>query len=170
VAVLLVAVVGFQVSRHSVPDQVSDLYETYRAGQMDLAVHTPDAAEVERFFGRAPIGFTSRVIDLRMMAYAIEGGALATIDGHASAVVAYRGLADETLLCAMYQGLTTDLPPPDVRTAVDGIDFLVYHRDGLTLVFWQEGELVCILAGSADSQVVLDLAAAKALKGTQGGN
>jgi hypothetical protein len=41
---------------------------------------------------------------------------------------------------------------------------LVYERDGVTSVFWQEGTVVCVLASDLPREEVVQLAYAKAMK------
>jgi hypothetical protein len=64
----------------------------------------------------------------------------------------------------MYRGRTAELPYTAERRVHDGIGFLVYRRDGVTLVFWQEGEVVCVLASDVAPEEVVALAFAKAMK------
>jgi hypothetical protein len=40
----------------------------------------------------------------------------------------------------------------------------VYERDGRTMVFWEEGDVVCVLTSDAPAQAVIDLSFAKAVK------
>jgi hypothetical protein len=67
------------------------------------------------------------------------------------------------LVCQMYVGQVTDLPPADdVRTA-RGFTFYVYHVSGETQVFWQGGNIVCVLASNLPSEDVIGLAIEKAM-------
>lgn len=64
----------------------------------------------------------------------------------------------------MYEGQLADLPrSADVREH-NGITFQVYRAGALTLVFWQEGTVICVLASDADAEAVIQLAYAKAVK------
>jgi hypothetical protein len=45
------------------------------------------------------------------------------------------------------------------------MSFQIYRVGELTLVFWQEGTMVCVLASDAKSEAVIQLAYAKAVKG-----
>jgi hypothetical protein len=64
----------------------------------------------------------------------------------------------------MYEGHLASLPQPDDVRDHDGIRFQVYREGKLTLVFWQEGEVVCVLASDAEAESVIQLAYAKAVK------
>ena len=163
-AVLLWTLVAPRIAGPSLPVQIAATYRAYTAGTIALAVRTSDVAEVEAFFRRSDLGFETRVFDLNMMGYRVEGGSLSVIDGRRSALFAYRGPGGETLLCQMYQADTAGLPAPTRRVTRNAIEFLVYTTGSLTVVFWQEGELVCVLVGEGDSQAILELAAAKAVK------
>jgi hypothetical protein len=64
----------------------------------------------------------------------------------------------------MYEGRLASLPQPDEVRDHGGIRFQVYRKGKLTLVFWQEGAVVCVLASDAESDDVIQLAYAKAVK------
>jgi hypothetical protein len=64
----------------------------------------------------------------------------------------------------MYLGHVSELPPPLERRTNGGITFYLYQMKGTTLVFWQEGAMVCVLAGDADLETIVQLAFAKAVR------
>ena len=57
-----------------------------------------------------------------------------------------------------------ELPPGAEERDHDGIRFIVYRRAGLTLVFWEEGTVVCVLASDGDPEEAVQLAYAKAVR------
>ena len=64
----------------------------------------------------------------------------------------------------MYEGRVESLPPtPDVREN-DDIQFFVHRVGDLTVVFWQEGEVVCALVSDIDPEAVVALAFSKAMR------
>jgi anti-sigma factor RsiW len=147
-----------------VPALVAADYEALRTGELTLGIETGEVAAIESWFRREGIRFDTRVFDLGMMRYAAVGGRVHELAGRPSALFVYRGPDGQALVCQMYEGRTGDLPPPSRRLSHDGIDFLVFERNGLTLVFWQEGAVVCVLTGEGDAKAVIDLALAKAMK------
>ena len=63
----------------------------------------------------------------------------------------------------MFEGRLADLPPPaDVREQ-NGFPFQFYTRGVITVVFWQEGDLLCVLASELPAAEVIALAQAKAM-------
>ena len=128
-----------------------------------LALRTGDAAEIERFFNAGATGPRIRVIDLGMMGWTLEGGAHRRFGGVPVALYAYRSTTGAELVCQMYPGRLADLPAADAVRHENGFEFRVYTRDGVTLVFWQEGELVCVLAAELPAAEVVALAIAKAM-------
>lgn len=64
----------------------------------------------------------------------------------------------------MFRGRVADLPEPIYRRSNDGIVFHLYRDKEVSLAFWQEGGVVCVLAGEGDPETVLQLAIAKAVK------
>jgi Putative zinc-finger len=151
----------------TLPEQVDADYRAYRAGQLTLAVHSTDVADIEAYFRRVGIPFRTRVFDLRMMKYDALGGLAHQLDERTSALFVYRGPDGRPLVCQMYQGLIAELPAADERLTHQGFEFLVYRRNGLTLVFWQEreGGVMCVLVGDGDPRAVIQLAFAKAVEG-----
>lgn len=144
-------------------DEAVAAYIALRGGAADLERRTGDAAVLERFFNESVPESRVRVIDLGMMGWSLEGGALRRLGGRPSALYAYRSATGARLVCQMYQGRLSDLPAADATRAENGFEFRVYTRAGVTLVFWQEGELVCVLAADLPAADVVALAVAKAM-------
>jgi DNA-binding transcriptional ArsR family regulator len=57
-----------------------------------------------------------------------------------------------------------ELPPPPSERVDDGIAFHVHAREGLTLVFWPEADVLCVLVSDGEPEALLQLAFAKAMK------
>ena len=146
------------------PAQVASDYGRYRAGELLLELETSRPEDAEALFRRRDLGFRARVFDLAMMGYRVAGARVHEISGRPSALFVYRGPGGELLLCQMYEGKLEQLPQAAERRLHDGIEFLIYYRGGLTLVFWQEGEVVCVLASDIAAEAVVALAFAKAVK------
>lgn len=152
--------------RPSTPDPVETAradYEAVRDGVLGLERRSSDAADLERFFREPAGGPQVRVIDLGMMGWTLEGGARRQFGTRVHALYAYRSATGDRLVCQMYEGQLAELPRVDVTRRENGFDFRVYTRGGVTLVFWQEGELVCVLAADLPAAEVLALAVAKAM-------
>lgn len=144
-------------------DEAQAAYVALRGGGAELERLTGDAAVLERFFNESVAGPRVRVIDLGMMGWSLEGGARRRLGAQPSALYAYRLAAGARLVCQMYQGRLADLPAADGTRTENGFEFRVYTRAGVTLVFWQEGELVCVLAADLPAADVVALAVAKAM-------
>jgi len=144
------------------PAQAARDLEAVGSRTLPLDAQVSDAAALERYFA-ASAGPRVRVIDLAMMNIVLEGGVRHTLDGRQSALYSYRTPSGARLVCQMYEGRLADLPPPgDVREQ-NGFRFQIYTRGAVTLVFWQEGELVCVLASELPADEVIALAVAKAM-------
>ena len=152
--------------RPGTPDQVDAAradYEAVRDGVLGLERRSSDAADLERFFREPAGGPQVRVIDLGMMGWTLEGGARRRFGTGTHALYAYRSTNGDRLVCQMYEGRLAELPAADETHHEKGFDFHVYTREGVTLVFWQEGELVCVLAADLPAAEVVALAVAKAM-------
>jgi len=137
-------------------------FADYQSGRLQLEHRSGDPASIEAFFRTRGIRFPTRVFDLGMMEYQLVGGLVTRLGGSASALFAYRGPAGVDLLCQMYEGRLTELPPPDEVRENRRIPFQIYRLGATTLVFWQEGAVVCVLVSDGDPEAVVQLAFAKA--------
>lgn len=133
------------------------------SGQRPLEIRTSDAAELEQWFNRR-LDFPSRVFDLTMMRYHLTGGRIDSAEQRNSALFVYRHEGGEIVICEMFPGRTETLPEGAVRRIHNGIEFFVYSREGTTTIFWQEGSVVCVLAGRGPQEEIVSLAFAKAMK------
>jgi len=150
--------------RTNLVDAVARDFAEYAGGRLALDLRSSDGAAVESLFASGGVSFPTHVFDLGMMQYRLAGGLLHRLRDRPSALFAYRGPAGRDLVCQMYEGWLRDLPRTDDVREHNGIIFQVYRVRGLTLVFWQEGVVVCVLASDAESEVVIQLAYAKAVK------
>lgn len=165
VAAVLVAYLlfGSRPTPQDLPARAASDLMAVGSGSLLLELRTGDAAALERYFAGAPQGPRVRVIDLGMMGIPLEGGRRHLLDGRPSALYAYRTATGVPLVCQMFEGRLSDLPPP--QTAIDdkGFHFQVYTRGTVTVVFWQEGHLVCVLASEQPASDVIALARQKAM-------
>lgn len=161
-AVLVVFMRGDKSS--PLPALVAADFAAYAAGALTLDVRSDDPKTIEAHFTRAGITFPTRVFDLGMMQYRLAGGRVHELGGRASALFAYRGPGDTALVCQMYPGRVSELPAADHVRENNGITFYVHRSRNLTLVFWQEGDVVCVLTSSAPVETVVQLAFAKAVR------
>jgi hypothetical protein len=151
-------------SRLDLPSEVARDYRNYKAHRLPLMLRTEDVNEMEKFFSEEGIPYRTRVFDLGMMSYRLLGGRVHKLATRKSAFFVYRGKSDAILVCQMYRGDVTELPPGAIRRESKGILLYVYRLKGLTLTFWQEGAVTCVLASDMDPEQVVQLAFAKAVK------
>ena len=146
------------------PSLVADDFRRYSSHQTPLEIVSVNPLAVAAYFAQRGITFETRVFDLGMMQYQLVGGSANELGGKRSALFAYRGRDGTALVCQMYQGTVSDLPAAADTRANKGIAFVVHKIADLTLVFWQEGDVVCVLTSDAPSETVIQLAFAKAVK------
>ena len=166
------AIVVFVRTRRgaTIPELVAADFLAYDSGAAPLAVESADPKVVEAFFAANGAAFRTRVLDLGMMQYRLVGGRVHQLDGRTSALFAYRGPGNSALVCQMYEGSVAGLPQAAERREHGGIDFYVYRVHGVTVVFWPEGAVVCVLASTIPSEDVVQLAFAKAMRATPSGD
>jgi len=133
-------------------------------GTLPVELITNDAAALERHF--AARGVHVRVLDLAMMGWQLEGGRVHTLARRPSALYVYRRADGRQLVCQMFAGTAGELPAAATTRESGGFTFRVFHQGPRTLVFWQEGEILCVLGSDLPSDEVIALAIAKAMKPT----
>ena len=146
------------------PAQIAADFVALTAQGLTLEMRSDQPALVEEFFRRRGISFPTRVFDLGMMGYQVVGGAVRNEGNRPRALFVYRSGTGGTLVCQMYEGQTTALPEADEVRENNGIRFLIHREGNLTLVFWQEGEVICVLASDVAPEEVIALAFAKAVR------
>ncbi len=170
VALVVAAATAFFLSRRvDVPSvgAVAEDFRAFKADRLVLDMQTASPQELEEFFTRRGIRFETRVFDFGMMNYGLVGGRVHAQAGRPAALFAYRaraGSAGDVLVCQMFSGSVGELPGPAAVRHHKGIAFHVFKDGDLTLVFWQEGEIVCVLTGGGDPEKVVQFAFAKAVK------
>lgn len=170
----VVAVVGVGTRLATRPKQVpvaTDLpalaaqsFRDVRSGRLKLALHTSDPALLEGHLAAQGLGFPTRVFDLAMMKQHLLGGGAGDVGGRRAALFAYRGEDGALIVCQMYRGTLAELPAAPRHREHEGIPFQIYEAGELTVVFWAEGDVVCVLVGDGPPEAVVSLAFAKAMK------
>jgi anti-sigma factor RsiW len=146
---------------------VAEDFRAFKADRLALELKTAKPHELEAFFTRRGIRFQARVFDFGMMNYELVGGRVHAQAGRPAALYAYRaraGTAGDVMVCQMFPGSVRELPSPTVVRHHNEIAFHVFRSGELTLVFWQEGDIVCVLTASGDPETVVQFAFAKAVK------
>jgi anti-sigma factor RsiW len=146
------------------PELVAGDFAAYENGTLGLDFESADPKAVEAHFAGNGVRFPTHVYDLGMMNYRLVGGRVHRLDDRTSALFAYRGPGDVRLMCQMYEGNVRDLPATDDVRQHNGFTFHVYRQGDVTMVFWQEDGIVCVLASDAPLEDVVQLAFAKAMR------
>jgi anti-sigma factor RsiW len=165
--ILLIAiglVVVFMAKPGTPPEIAARDFRNYKEQKLALELKTDDGKQMETFFASRGVWFNTRVFDLGMMNYRLIGGRVQRVDHEPRALFVYQGPADQILVCQMYAGTVAALPAGAVERENNGIQFYIYEKRGLTMVFWQEGTVVCVLTSDIGAEQVLQLAFAKAMK------
>lgn len=165
-ALAVVVVVIILVSRgpRDLPSAVGRDFAAYGRAALSLDTTSGDGPALERYFTRRGIAFRTRVFDLAMMGYGLVGARVHRLAGRPSALFVYRGVDARILVCQMYEGTLDELPQGGEAREHSGIEFRIFKQNGLTLVFWREGPVVCVLVSDAAVEDVIQLAYAKAMK------
>jgi anti-sigma factor RsiW len=161
VAVLLV--LSYFIHSPTLPDQIMSDFGDYKSERLALQFRGPDVAAMEKYFAEHGIPFRTRVFDLGMMQYRLVGGRVHQLINRRSALFVYQGDSNKIVVCQMYPGNVSELPPAGELRRDRGFTFHIYRSRGLTAVFWQEREITCVLVSDINSEEVIQLAIAKAM-------
>ena len=142
---------------------VGNNFRDYKNQKLALELETGDVQALEQFFAAHGVAGPTRVFDLGMMNYQLVGGRVETFHRQPAALFVYRGKDNQILHCRMYPGTTSELPAAATLRENNGIKFQVYQNRGVTMVFWQEGKIVCALSSDLPTEEVVQLAFAKAM-------
>ena len=148
-------------------ETVSNNFQDYQHQKLVLELKTGDVKEMENFFTTHGVVGNTRVFDLGMMNYQLVGGRVEKFHHQPAALFVYRGADNQILHCRMYPGAVAELPTGATQRENNGIKFQVYQKGGVTMVFWQEGKIVCALSSDIASENVIQLAFAKAMLSAQ---
>jgi anti-sigma factor RsiW len=149
---------------HDLPSTVAKDFVDYERGRLPLELKTSEPRRLEEFFAGRAIGFETHVYDLAMMKFDVVGGRVQDLGGRPTAFFVYQGPGGKILICDMFRGTITELPRGAAIRRHNRIDFHVYQREGLTMVFWREGDVICVLTARGDPEEVIQLAFAKAVR------
>jgi anti-sigma factor RsiW len=163
-AAVIVAFVWWQgVTTPTMPEAVAAHLRAFQADELALEIESSDPAALEAHL-RATRAPATRVYDFGMMGITLVGARTITLADRPAALAAYRSEKGERLVCEMYAGRVDTLPSTADHRIHNDIDFFVYREAEVTVVFWQEGAIVCVLAGVGDPEAIVALAFAKAIK------
>jgi anti-sigma factor RsiW len=146
----------------TLPQVVARDFRSYQNQKLSLELNTPEVKKMEAFFERSGLPFTPHVYDLSAKNYPLVGGRVQYLQSRRTEWVVYRGTNNEALVCQMYVGNVSELPAGAVEREHRGKKFHIYQIKGVTMVFWQDHKVVCVLISDMPAENVVQLAFAKA--------
>ena len=148
--------------QRTLPQAVAHDFRSYQKQKLTLELNTPDTKRMEAFFARRDLPFAPHVYDLRPRNYRLVGGRVQYLREQRTEWVVYHGPNNRALVCQMYVGKVAELPRGSVEREHGGKKFYVYQVNGVTMVFWQDRKVVCVLISDMPAENVVQLAFAKA--------
>lgn len=148
--------------QRTVPQVVARDFRSYQNQKLTPELNTPDVKKLEAFFTRQGLPFPPHVYDLSAKNYPLVGGRVQYLKSRRTEWVVYRGPNNQQLVCQMYVGNVSELPAGSVEREHRGKKFRVYQVKGVTMVFWQDRKVVCVLISDMPTENVVQLAFAKA--------
>lgn len=155
-----VAIIGLAVSiarDPGLPAHVSEEYMRVAGGLVRPTLAVTNGASLSAALAGAEPG-SVRVPAMDASGWTLEGGTHVELGGRPAATAIYRNGIGEFLVWQAVDGTTTELPPTaDVRD-LDGRRFFVHYKATNTLVFWQEGPRLIVIAASQPGEHVMAVA------------
>jgi anti-sigma factor RsiW len=149
--------------QRTLPQVIARDFRSYQNQKLTLELNTGDVKKMEAFFGTHGLPFTPHVYDLSAKNYPLVGGRVQYLQSHRTEWVVYRGPDNQDLVCQMYVGNVSELPVGSVEREHRGKKFHIYQVKGVTMVFWQDRKMVCVLISDMPTENVVQLAFAKAM-------
>jgi len=146
------------------PDAAIGDFLAVRDGRAQLLHSTLRPADLEQQLAQDGLHLRLRVLDLSMMGWQLKGGRPSELGGRPAGLFVYRNAAGHVVVCEMFEGRLSDLPPGAERFDHEGIPFFAYRERGVTAVFWPEGDVLCILVADLPPAELHQLAIAKAMR------
>jgi hypothetical protein len=162
VVVLGILALIFIPKQRSLPQVVARDFRSYQNQKLTLELNTADVKKLEAFFVSHGLPFPPHVYDLSAKDYRLVGGRVQYLRRRKTEWVVYRGANNQDLVCQMYVGNVSELPVGSVEREHRGKKFHIYQADGVTMVFWQDRKVVCVLISDMPTENVVQLAFAKA--------
>ena len=150
-------------TKPQMPAIMAELHREYKAQRLALEFTTTDVKQMESYFANHGVAFQTRVFDLGMMKYQLVGGRVDRTRPQPAALFVYRGADDRALVCEMFAGKMSALPPAGEAREHNGFHFQIYREGDRTAVFWPEGAILCVLVSDGPPENVIQLAFAKAM-------
>jgi len=160
-AVLVLAIVRPRLRSPDLVHAVAADFTAFRSGALQLQRRTADAPELEQFFREVQVPFPTPVFEFGAMQFSLAGGSVRE-GGGPRAMFAYESTTGDRMICEMYAGVTGDLPAGAEVREYGGKQFYIYRMAELTLVFWQDGTVVCVLVMDGDPERAILFARVKA--------
>lgn len=163
-SVLLAVMLIVSWTRLDPPAEAARDFRAVSQGRLEMTLRTGSPAALERRLAERGLDFPARALDLEMMGWELSGGRVHRFARRGSVLFAYHDARGRWLVCQLYPGRVDDLPKDAERRQREGFEFLVYEREGVTSVFWQEGEVVYLLASDRPREELVQLAFGKAMQ------
>jgi hypothetical protein len=155
-----VAIIGLAISiarDPGLPAHVSEHYMRVAGGLVTPTIPITDGMSLSAALARSAPGAV-RVPAIDASGWRLDGGTHGELGGRPAATAIYRNGIGEFLVWHAVDGSPGDLPPTaDVRD-LDGRRFFVHYKATNTLVFWQEGPRLVVIAASQPGEHIMAVA------------
>jgi len=165
-AAMLVVAAGigiYVLSQDSLVHEVAQDYVQYRNRQLTMEFSGENRASLARFMDQHGFPPHERMLELGSAEFRFAGWAIDALEQRPAIFLAYESSADKRILCQMWPGSLAELPRgAEIHAEGQTSAVYVYDVDSLTLAFWQEGSILCVLASDIGRDKLVELAVAKA--------
>ena len=159
-AITAVAIIGLAISiarDPGLPAHVSEHYLRVAGGLVTPTIPVTDSVALSTSLARSAPGAV-RVPAIEASGWRLDGGARGELGGRPAATAIYRNAIGEFLVWQAVDGSTDELPPTSDVRDLDGRRFFVHYKATNTLVFWQEGPRLVVIAASQPGEHIVAVA------------
>ena len=158
------AIVGLAISLArdpGLPAHVSEHYMRVAGGLVTPTLPATDGVSLSAALAGVAPGAV-RVPAIDGSGWRLDGGVHGELGGRPAATAIYRNAVGEFLVWQAMDGTTGELPPTSDVRDLDGRRFFVHYKATNTLVFWEEGARLVVIAASQPGEHVMAVARAAA--------
>lgn len=139
---------------------VADIFQGYEAGTRSMQFTPTSSKCIEDHLAGMGMTWNQNMIELE--GHRFTGGCITQTEDCDYATFAYRNDQNKLVTCQMFPGKLGKLPGHYEHRIQRGKNFMVARTDGLTMTFWQDGDMICVLSAEGDREAAIQLAVSKA--------
>ena len=142
---------------------VVEIFHTYQIGEMPLQFTLADPSCLEDHLAAMGMSFDPGMATLE--GYVYQGGCITKKPECDYATFAFVNEAKEVVTCQMFPGRLEKMTGTFEHRIQRGKDFMIAREGCITMTFWQDGDMICVISTDGNEEESIQLAVNKATHG-----